>query len=400
MIQLTDRVQRIKPSPTLAVAAKADELIAAGQPVINLSVGEPDFDTPEHIKAAAIAAIKAGHTKYTAVDGIKALKQAIIEKFKKDNALTYALNQILVSNGAKHSIYNALSVLIQAGDEVIIPAPYWVSYPDMVKLVDGVPVEVKTEMAQDFKITPAQLEAAITPKTRLLMINSPSNPTGKAYTKAELKALGEVLLKHPQITVLSDDIYECNLWNNLPFSNIVMACPELYERTIVINGVSKAYAMTGWRIGYAAGPANIIAAMKKAQSQNSSNPCSVSQDAALAALTGDQTCVANMTKAYRERHDALMSALNQIPGFDCPASDGTFYVFPSVKGLLNKVPEIQTDLQFSEFLLNEAMVAIVPGSAFGAEGYIRICYATSMENVLEAAKRIKAAVSKLVERVV
>ncbi|HEU5281188.1 MAG TPA: pyridoxal phosphate-dependent aminotransferase [Gammaproteobacteria bacterium] len=395
MTQLTERVQRIKPSPTLAVAAKADELIAAGRPVINLGVGEPDFDTPEHINAAAIAAIKAGHTRYTAVDGIKPLKQAIIDKFKRDNGLTYQLNQILVSDGAKHSIYNALCALIQAGDEVIIPAPFWVSYPDMVKLVDGTPVEVKTTMADNFKLTPATLEAAITPKTRMLIINSPSNPTGKAYSKTELAALGEVLLKHPNIVVVSDDIYECNVWNHLPYSNIVTACPGLYDRAVVVNGVSKAYAMTGWRIGYAAGAPAVIAAMKKAQSQSTSNPTSISQYAALAALTGDQTCVQVMTKAYRERHDVLVAALREIPGVDCPESDGTFYVFPCVKGLLNKVPHITTDLELADYFLNEANVAMVPGSAFGADGHLRLCYATSMENVIESAARIKAAAAKL-----
>lgn len=395
MIQLTDRVQRIKPSPTLAVAAKADELIAAGHPVINLGVGEPDFDTPAHINAAAIAAIQAGHTRYTAVDGIKPLKQAIIDKFKRDNALTYQLNQILVSDGAKHSIYNALSALIQAGDEVIIPAPFWVSYPDMVKLVDGIPVEVKTTMADHFKLTPATLEAAITPKTRMLIINSPSNPTGQVYAKEELAALGEVLLKYPNIMIVSDDIYECNAWNHLPYTNLVTACPGLYDRTVVVNGVSKAYAMTGWRIGYAAGAPTVIAAMKKAQSQSTSNPTSISQYAALAALTGDQSCVQAMTKAYRERHDVLVAALRDIPGFDCPASDGTFYVFPCVKGLLNKVPHIKTDLELADYFLNEAKVAMVPGSAFGADGHLRLCYATSMENVIESAKRLKAASEKL-----
>lgn len=394
-ITLTERVQRIKPSPTLAVSAKADELIAAGKPVINLSVGEPDFDTPEHIKAAAIEAIHAGHTKYTAVDGIKPLKQAIIDKLKKDNGLTYALNQILVSDGAKHSLYNALTALVQAGDEVIIPAPYWVSYPDMVKLVDGTPVEIKTTKHQQFKLSPAQLEAAITPKTRCVIINSPSNPTGKAYSREELAALGQVLLKHPHVVIISDDIYECNQWNHLPFNNIVMACPELYDRTLVINGVSKTYAMTGWRIGYTAGPANVIAAMKKAQSQSTSNPTSIAQYAALAALTGDQSCTATMTEAYHERHNAFVAALNDIPGIECQPSDGTFYVFPSVEGLLNKVPHITTDLALSEYFLNEALVAVVPGSASGADGHIRISYATSMENVLEAAKRLKAAVEKL-----
>lgn len=391
--ELAQRVQRIKPSPTLAISAKAEELQAAGKPIINLSVGEPDFDTPEHIKNAAIDAIKAGHTKYTAVDGIKSLKQAIINKFKDENHLNYELNQILVSSGAKHSIFNVLSAILNPGDEVIVPAPYWVSYPDMVKLADGEPVIIKADFSQQFKITPAQLAGAITEKTRALFLNSPSNPTGVAYTKEELKALGEVLLKHPSVVVISDDIYERNQWNHTPFSNILNACPELYERCIVVNGVSKTYAMTGWRIGYAAGPAKIIAAMKKAQSQSTSNPTSVSQYASVAALEGDQKCIEAMTKAYKVRHDYLVSELQSIPGIKCIPSDGTFYTFPLVEGLFEKVG-VTNDLEFSEFLLNEAELAVVPGSAFGAPGHIRLCYTTSMENLVEAVKRLKKALNK------
>ncbi len=394
-LELAQRVQRIKPSPTLAVSAQAEELQAAGKPVINLSVGEPDFDTPEHIKKAAIKAINDGHTKYTAVDGIKALKIAVADKFARENKLNYELNQILVSCGAKHSIYNLLTAIINPGDEVIIPAPYWVSYPDMVKLTDGEPVIVKTEFSQQFKMTAAQLASAITTKTRVIILNTPSNPTGMAYTKEELRALGDVILQHPGIVVVTDDIYEHNIWNNTPFANIVNACPALYERTIVINGVSKSYAMTGWRIGYAAGPAKIIGAMKKAQSQSTSNPSSISQYAALAALTGDQSCMSVMTKAYKERHDYVYGELSRMEGIKCMPSDGTFYTFPSIEQLYNPEKGMTNDLAFAEYLLNEAELAVVPGSAFGAPGYMRLCYTTSMENLVEAMKRLHAAVRKL-----
>lgn len=394
-LELAQRVQRIKPSPTLAVSARADELLAAGKNIINLSVGEPDFDTPEHIKAAGAKAIADGHTRYTAVDGIKPLKQAVIDKFQHENNLKYELNQILVSCGAKHSLFNLFSAILNPGDEVIIPAPYWVSYPDMVKLADGEPVIVKADFSQHFKISAAQLEAAITPKTRIVILNSPSNPTGVAYNKDELRALGEVIMRHPSLVVVTDDIYERNIWGETPFANIVNACPELYDRTIVINGVSKTYAMTGWRIGYAAGPAKIIAAMKKAQSQSTSNPTSISQYAALAALAGDQSCASTMTKAYKERHDYLVGELQKIEGIKCIPSNGTFYTFPSVEGLFNKDKGITNDLEFAEFLLNEAELAVVPGSAFGAPGHIRLCYTTSMDNLIEAVKRINNAIAKL-----
>lgn len=392
---LSQRVQRIKPSPTLAISARAEELQAEGKPIINLSVGEPDFDTPDYIKEAAIKAIHAGHTKYTAVDGIKALKQAVIDKFARENNLHYKHNQILISSGAKHSIYNLLTAVVNPGDEVIIPAPYWVSYPDMVKLTDGMPVIVKTDFSNQFKMTPKQLEAAITNKTRVVIINSPSNPTGIAYTKEELKQLGEVILRHPDIIVCSDDIYEQNQWNHTPFNNIVNACPALQERTVVVNGSSKTYAMTGWRIGYAAGSAAIIGAMKKAQSQSTSNACSIAQYAALAALEGDQSCIREMTKAYKERHDYLYGELTQIPGIKCLPSDGTFYCFPSVEALFKPEKGITNDLEFADFLLTHAEIAIVPGSAFGAPGHIRLCYTTSMENLVEAVKRLKAALATL-----
>lgn len=392
--ELAARVQRIKPSPTLAVSARADELIAAGKNIINLGVGEPDFDTPAHIKQAAIDAINKGYTKYTAVDGTKGLKKAIIDKFARDNHLTYEPSQILVSVGAKHSFYNLFAALLNEGDEVIIPAPYWVSYPDMAKLCDATPVVINTGIAQHFKITPAQLEAAITPKTRILVLNSPSNPTGVAYTATELKALSVVLLRHPHVIIASDDIYEHTLWSNEPFANIVTVCPELYERCVVINGASKAYAMTGWRIGYAAGPKNIIAAMKKIQSQSTSNPTSISQYATEAALNGDQACIATMIKAYKERHNFVLAALKQMPGVKCEPSDGTFYSFPNVEDVIQKSSKINNDIELAEYLLNEAEIALIPGSAFGAPGYLRISYATSMEKLQEAMKRMAAALEK------
>lgn len=394
-VKLADRVQRIKPSPTLAISARADELQAEGKPIVNLSIGEPDFDTPEHIKEAAIKAIRDGHTKYTAVDGTKSLRQAIVNKFARENHLKYALNQILVSCGAKHSIFNLFSAVLNPGDEVIIPAPYWVSYPDMVKLSDGVPVIVSADFAAHFKVKPEQLEAAITDKTRIVILNSPSNPTGIAYTEKELKALGDVILRHPNVIVCSDDIYEHNMWGTSPFCNILNACPELYDQCVVINGVSKTYAMTGWRIGFAAGPANLIAAMKKAQSQSTSNASSVAQYAAEEALNGDQTCVKTMCAAYQKRHDFVVSELQKMPGIKCLPSDGTFYTFPCVEGLLNKKPGITNDLELAEYLLNEADLAIVPGSAFGAPGHIRICYTTSMANLEEAMRRLHVATAKL-----
>lgn len=391
---ISHRLSRIKISPTLAVSSRAEELKALGKPIINLSVGEPDFDTPAHVKAAAIKAINDGHTKYTAVDGIKPLKQAIVEKFARENQLTYSLNQILVSCGAKHSIYNVLVSILNEGDEVIIPAPYWVSYPDIALLTDAKPVIVETKASEQFKMTADQLRQAITNKTKLIILNSPSNPTGMAYSETELKALADVILLHPEIIILSDDIYEHNLWQK-PFVNIVNACPKLIDQTIVINGVSKAYAMTGWRIGYAAGPETIIAAMKKAQSQSTSNPASVSQYAALAALTGDQSIISVMNKAYKERHDYLYQTIQNIKGWSCLPSDGTFYSFPSITGCLKVRPEIHDDLSFSNYLLEVAEVAVIPGSAFGTPGYIRLSYATSMEQIKLAMERISKAVDKL-----
>lgn len=387
-LSVSDRVQRVKPSPTMAVTQLAAELRAAGRDVIGLGAGEPDFDTPEHIKQAGIAAIQNGQTKYTAVDGTVALKQAIIDKFKRDNELTYTLDQVLVSCGGKQSCYNLCMALLNPGDEVIIPAPYWVSYPDMVKLADGVPVEVLGGIDQGFKITPADLEAAISDKTKMLFLNSPSNPTGCAYSKAELQSLGEVLKKYPNIVIATDDMYEHIYWAAEPFTSFAQANPELYDRTVTLNGVSKAYSMTGWRIGYCGGPAVLIKAMKKIQGQSTSNPTSISQAASIAALEGSMDCVNDMLVHFKKRHDYIVAALNEIPGFRCIEGDGTFYAFPDISEAI-KLKGAKDDTEFASMLLNEADVALVPGSAFGAEGYIRLSFATSMEVLEEAISRIK-----------
>ncbi|REH37812.1 L-aspartate aminotransferase [Paraperlucidibaca baekdonensis] len=390
-IQLSQRVLSIKPSPTLAVTNKAAELKAAGKDIIGLGAGEPDFGTPEHVKAAAVEAIAQGKTKYTAVDGTPSLKQAIIAKFKRDQGLDYAANQILVSCGGKQSFFNMSLALLNAGDEVIIPAPYWVSYPDMVLVAEGKPVIVECPQSQGYKITAAQLEAAITPKTRLLVLNSPSNPTGMVYTKAELLALVDVLRKHPQILVATDDMYEHIIWTAEKYENIVTVAADMYDRTIVLNGVSKAYAMTGWRIGYAAGPAKLIGAMKKVQSQSTSNPTSISQYAAEAALNGPQDVLVPMVKAFKERHDYVVKTLNSIEGISCSAADGAFYAFANVEGAIAKLG-LENDLAFSEHLLNTVGVAVVPGSAFGLDGHMRISYATAPSVLEDALGRIKKAI--------
>ncbi len=389
MIQISDRANRIEPSPTLAITAKAAALKRQGIDIIGLGAGEPDFDTPEHIKEAAIAAIRAGFTKYTAVDGIPELKQAIVDKFKRENNLDYTVQQVIVSVGGKQSCYNLALAVLNPGDEVIVPAPYWVSYPAFALMADAVPVIIEAGIEQRFKITPAQLEAAITPKTRLIYLNSPSNPSGLAYTFDELKALGEVLLKHPNIIVATDDMYEHVVWTKDPFVNILNACPALYNQTVVLNGVSKAYSMTGWRIGYAAGPKEIISTMEKLQSQSTSNPCSIAQRAAVAALNGPQDCIQTMLTAFKTRHDFVVAGLNALPGVRCLEGDGTFYAFADVREAM-KAKGFKNDLEFCAFLLEEAKVAVVPGSAFGLEGYMRLSFATSDKALKDALDRMAA----------
>lgn len=391
--QLSNRVQKVKPSATLAITAKAQELRAAGKDIIGLGAGEPDFETPEHIKQAGIKAIESGFTRYTAVDGTAGLKSAIIAKFKRDNQLDYKPSQILVSSGGKQSFYNLCQAMLNDGDEVIIPAPYWVSYPDMALLAGGVPVIIPAGLEQGFKITPEQLEGAINDKTRLFVINSPSNPTGVAYTKTELSALGKVLLKYPQVMIASDDMYEHIIWADEPFANILNACPELYDRTFVLNGVSKAYAMTGWRIGYAAGPEPLIKAMKKVQSQSTSNPNSIAQMAAEEAINGDQSCIATMLVHFKQRHDFVVQRFNQMTGVSCLPSQGAFYSFPDMREVIKRLDGVADDLQLAEYLIDKAGVAVVPGSAFGQPGYIRISFATSMDNLEKALERIEKALS-------
>ncbi|MBN2702335.1 MAG: pyridoxal phosphate-dependent aminotransferase [Methylothermaceae bacterium] len=386
-MSLPQRVKRIKPSPTLAITARAAAMRAEGHDVIGLGAGEPDFDTPEHIKQAAIEAIRAGMTKYTPVDGIPSLKQAVADKFRRDNGLEYQTDQILVSCGGKQSFYNLAQAMLDEGDEVIIPAPYWVSYPDMALLAGATPVFIEAGQEQAFKITPKQLEAAITARTKLFVINSPSNPTGKLYTKEEFAALGEVLQRHPRVAIATDDMYEHIVWEGGSFCNILNGCPDLYDRTFVLNGISKAYSMTGWRIGYAAGPKEVIGAMKKIQSQSTSNPSSISQAAAVAALEGDQSCIGRMVEAFKQRHDFVVGALNQIPGIDCLPAEGAFYLFPKVAGMIERLG-LADDLALSEYLIEKAGVALVPGTAFGAPGHVRLSIATSMENLENAVERI------------
>jgi aspartate aminotransferase len=397
-LELSTRVQAIKPSPTLAVTARAAKLKAEGKDIIGLGAGEPDFDTPQHIKDAAIAAINKGFTKYTAVGGTPSLKQAVIAKFKRDNALDYTAKQILVSCGGKQSFFNLALAVINPGDEVIIPAPYWVSYPDIVIIAEGKPVIVQAGIEQGFKMTAAQLEAAITPKTKMVVINSPSNPSGAVYALEDLQALGAVLRKHPNILISTDDMYEHIALTDAKFVNILNACPDLYPRTMVLNGVSKSYAMTGWRIGYAAGPEHIITAMENVQSQSTSNPTSISQVAAEAALNGDQSCITPMLKAFRERHVFVVDALNKIPGVKCIMAGGAFYAFPDVRQVITKLHQrgtikATTDVALAEYLLESGGVAVVPGSAFGSEGYIRLSFATSMDNLQKALERLDKALA-------
>ncbi len=389
-MQLSARVQRIKPSPTLAVTARAAELKAQGKDIIGLGAGEPDFDTPEHIKEAAIKAMREGFTKYTPVGGTPGLKKAIIAKLERDNALKYSPKQILASCGGKQSCYNLCQALLNPGDEVVIPAPYWVSYPDMVLLSDGKPVFIETTPEARYKISAEQLAAAITARTRLIFLNSPSNPSGIAYSKAELTRLGEVLRKHPQVVIATDDMYEKIMWTAEPFANILNACPDLYERTVVIHAVSKTYSMTGWRIGFAAGPEPLIKAMENVQSQSTSNPTSISQVAAEAALNGDQACVTRMVEAFKQRHDYVYAQLAKMPGVKVLPSDGTFYSFPDFSGAIKHLG-LKSDLEFGDYLIEKG-VAMVPGSAFGTPGAMRISFATSQANLEKALARIAEAI--------
>lgn len=384
---LSERVQKVKPSATLAVTAKANELKAQGIAIVPMGSGEPDFDTPENVQQAGIEAIKNGQTRYTAVDGTPELKQAIIDKFKRENGLDYSATEVMVSSGGKQVFYNLCQAVLSAGDEVIIPAPYWVSYPDMVILADATPVVVETGLEQDFKITPEQLEASINDNTKLFILNSPSNPTGAVYSKVELEALAAVLKNHPQVLIITDDIYEHIRWGGEDFVNIVMAAPELKQRTVILNGVSKGYAMTGWRIGYSAGPEEITKAMKKIQGQSTSNPCSIAQAAALEALTGDQSIIDVMVSAFEQRHDYIVKNLNAIDGVECPRSAGAFYSFPRVEGLIKRLG-LKDDVEFSTYCLEALNIALVPGSAFGAPGYVRFSFATSMENIEQAVTRL------------
>jgi len=396
---LAQRLDRIKPSATIAVTQKAAELRAAGRDVIGLGAGEPDFDTPDNVKEAAIRAIREGQTKYTAVDGTPALKEAIAAKFKRENGLDYALDQITVSNGGKQVIYNALMASLDPGDEVVIPAPYWVSYPDMALLAEGIPVIVPTTVEAGFKMTPAALDAAITPRSRWLILNSPSNPSGAAYDAAELKALAEVIAGHERLWVLSDDIYEHLAYDDFAFRTIAQVAPEIGDRVLTMNGVSKAYAMTGWRIGFAGGPRDLIKAMAKVQSQSTSCPSAISQAATIEALSGPQDFIAERALVFRERRDLVVAMLNQASGIACPRPEGAFYVYPSIAGLIGKKTAdgkvIDDSLDFSTYLLESQGVAAVHGAAFGLDPYFRISYATSTELLEEACKRIQRACAEL-----
>ncbi len=383
------RVQRVKPSPTLAVTALAIRLKAEGKDVIGLGAGEPDFDTPVHIADAGVEAIRKGFTRYTSVEGIPELKDAIIAKFKRDNGIDYERSQILVSSGAKQTIFNLCMAVLDSGDEVIIPGPYWVSYPDMVLLADGVPVTPTAGPEQGYKITARQLADAITAKTRLVLLNSPSNPTGAAYTPAELRALADVLVEHPKVLIGTDDMYEKIYWAPEPFVSLLTIAPELYDRTVTINGCSKSYAMTGWRIGYCGGPKEIVTAMGTIQGQSTSNACSISQKAAVVALNGSQQCVTDMNRAYKERHDYVVGALNTLPGVSCLPGAGTFYAFADVRGAIANLG-LRDDNAFAELLINKAGVAVVPGTGFGAPGHMRLSFACSRQTLEKAIERIRA----------
>jgi aspartate aminotransferase len=391
-MKLAARLARIKPSPTIAMSARAARLKAEGRDILSLSAGEPDFDTPPHVAEAGIAAIRAGHTRYTDVGGTTELKDAIIAKFRGDNGLEYTRDQILVSSGAKQTIYNLAMALLDPGDEVLIPAPYWVSYPDIALLAEGTPVILETGLEQGYKITPAQLEASITPRSRLLLLNSPCNPTGAAYSRAELEALGDVLARHPRIVIGTDDIYEHIWWGPETFCSLATACPQLYDRTVTINGVSKSHAMTGWRIGYCGGPAPLVKAMTTIQGQTTSNPSSISQKAAVAALAGDTRCVAQMNAAFKQRHDVMVAGLDALPGVSCRPGWGTFYAFANVEGAM-RAKGFADDVAFADWLLDSHGLAGVPGSGFGAPGHLRLSFACSMETVREALSRLARALA-------
>ena len=399
MTKTSAALGRIQPSATLAMTGRVIELKRQGVDVIGLSAGEPDFDTPDFVKDAAIAAIRAGQTKYTDVDGTAELKEAVAGKFKRDNGLVYDRSQISVNSGGKHTLFNALVATVDAGDEVIIPAPYWVSYPDIVNFAGGTPVFIEGPASQGYKITAAQLEAAITPRTKWVLLNSPSNPSGAAYSAAELKELGEVLLRHPHVLVLTDDMYEHVWYAPTPFATIAQVCPDLYDRTLTVNGCSKAFAMTGWRIGFAGGPAWIINAMRKLQSQSTSNPCSVSQAAAVAALNGDQSFLEERNIAFKKRRDMVVAMLNDAPGLDCPVPEGAFYVYPDASGVIGKTTpkgkKILTDEDLIDYFLDDHGVAAVHGGAFGLSPAFRISYATSEEVLRKACTRIQEACAAL-----
>jgi aspartate aminotransferase len=394
---LSKRIQKVKPSPTLAMTARAAKLKAEGKDIIGLAAGEPDFDTPAHIADAGVEAIRSGVTRYTAVDGTTELKDAIIGKFKRENGLTYDRGQILVSSGAKQTCFNLCAAVLDLGDECLIPAPYWVSYPDMAILADATPVTVYGGVEQGYKITPAQLEAAITPRTKLFIMNSPSNPTGAAYTRSELAALGAVLDRHPRVIIGSDEMYEHIYWASEPFTSFAQANPQLYGRTVTINGVSKAYAMTGWRIGYCGGPQELVAAMSTVQGQSTSNASSISQRAATVALNGSQDCVREMNKAFKERHDFVVKALDALPGIVCPPGAGTFYAFADVTGAMETLG-MKDDVAFAEYLLVEAGVAVVPGSGFGAPGHMRLSFACGLKTLEDAVQRIGRALASSAAR--
>lgn len=395
-IKLSNLANRIKPSPTMVLAGRATELKTQGKDIISLSVGEPDFDTPEFIKEAARRALADGKTKYTPVAGIPSLRQAVADKFARENKLRYKPEQIIVSCGAKQCIFNACMALLNPNDEAIIPAPYWVSYPDIIKITGAKPVIIPTNIEQKYKITAKQLEQAINKNTKLIILNSPVNPSGMIYSREELKALSEVLLKHPQIYIITDDIYEHINWSGAPFYNIVNVCPKLYDRTVVVNGVSKAYAMTGWRVGYAASPTAITVAAQKIQSQSTSCACSIAQFATEAALNGDQACIQTMLQAFKQRHDYVFEILSSMKGIEVIPSDGTFYTFPNMQGIIDRAKNIASDIELSDHLLTEAGVAITPGTAFGLPGSMRISYAVNMDNLSDALNRVKLFIKRII----